>query len=67
MAWDWIPILPLAKTYGFVHAGKDLISREANDNFLGMRPTKAHMARGYIQGALNIKTFVMKNKKTYIF
>ena len=62
MAWDWIPILPLAKTYGFVHAGKDLISREANENFLGMSPTKAHMARGYIQGALNIKTFVMKNK-----
>ena len=62
MAWDLIPTPPFAKTYGYVHVGKDLISREANDDFLGMMATKAHMARGYVQGALNTKTCIMKNK-----
>ena len=62
MAWDWFPTPPLAAALGYVHVGKDLISREASDDFLGLTAKNAHLVGGYIQGAVNTKTFVSKNK-----
>ena len=62
MAWDWFPTPPLAAALGYVHVGKDFISREASDDFLGLTAKNAHRVDGYIQGAMNTKTFVSKNK-----